>query len=257
MSLNTIYPPYVETFMPAFERDKPAEVTFSISNFNNSKRINFLHVSLVHQITNRKAFYETFSKDGAPFRIEKGILILPFSTDGNETMYNKIKMLEYDEVSKLYTLRIPREALSTSAKKQEPAEFRVDGYYKLQLRFDQTDPSTDVSNVDYLSDFRINFSEWSRVCLLKAIPTPDIALTNFDNLNDAGNKIVETVIPSFNSGIIEVAGHVFFKNNPQNSYEEYMKSYSISIYEKDNPENVLDSIGPVYTAKEADANNIY
>ena len=54
--VSTIYPPLVETFMPAFPYEGPAEVTFSISPYNTAANIQRIHVSLVNQRTNQSAF---------------------------------------------------------------------------------------------------------------------------------------------------------------------------------------------------------
>jgi hypothetical protein len=54
--LNTLYPPLVDTFMPAFPYTESAVVHFTISPYNSSYDIKYLHVTLVNQKTNRNAF---------------------------------------------------------------------------------------------------------------------------------------------------------------------------------------------------------
>ena len=54
--VSTVYPPLIETFMPAFPYEGPAEVTFSISPYNTGASIKRIHVSLVNQRTNQSAF---------------------------------------------------------------------------------------------------------------------------------------------------------------------------------------------------------
>jgi hypothetical protein len=50
--LSTIYPPLIDTFMPAFPYNESAEINFSISPYNNAGNIKRLHVSIVDQRTN-------------------------------------------------------------------------------------------------------------------------------------------------------------------------------------------------------------
>jgi hypothetical protein len=50
--LSTIYPPLVDTFMPAFPYTESAIVNFSISPYNRPSSISKLHVSIVDQRTN-------------------------------------------------------------------------------------------------------------------------------------------------------------------------------------------------------------
>jgi hypothetical protein len=54
--LSTLYPPLIDTFMPAFPYDENVTIEFSISPYNTANMINFLHVSLVNQKTNQNAF---------------------------------------------------------------------------------------------------------------------------------------------------------------------------------------------------------
>jgi hypothetical protein len=54
--LSTLYPPLIDTFMPAFPYNESAKVEFSISPYNSINSIKYLHVSLVNQKTNQNAF---------------------------------------------------------------------------------------------------------------------------------------------------------------------------------------------------------
>ena len=59
--LSTLYPPLIDTFMPAFEKSGPAIATFSISPYNTNADIARIHVSLVEQTTNLNAFKQNDS----------------------------------------------------------------------------------------------------------------------------------------------------------------------------------------------------
>ena len=50
--LSTLYPPLIDTFMPAFPVSQSAVVNFSLSPYNSWRNITKLHVSIVDQRTN-------------------------------------------------------------------------------------------------------------------------------------------------------------------------------------------------------------
>ena len=50
--LSTLYPPLIDTFMPAFPKNESAVINFSISPYNSRTSITKLHVSVVDQRTN-------------------------------------------------------------------------------------------------------------------------------------------------------------------------------------------------------------
>lgn len=53
--LNTLYPPLIDTFMPAFKNNGNGKVTFSLSPYNVAGDIKKIHVSLVNQKSNLNA----------------------------------------------------------------------------------------------------------------------------------------------------------------------------------------------------------
>lgn len=79
--LSTLYPPLVDTFMPAFINTEPAYITFSISPYNEKKQIKYVHVSLVNQQTNINALAANMTAAGLStsneYTLRNGILILP------------------------------------------------------------------------------------------------------------------------------------------------------------------------------------
>ena len=57
-TLNTMYPPQVDTFMPSFCYNAPAKVWFNVSSYNEDliDQIEFIHVSMVDQRNNINVF---------------------------------------------------------------------------------------------------------------------------------------------------------------------------------------------------------
>lgn len=232
--LSTLYPPLVSDFMPAFLASESATVQFSISPYNSIGEIKRLHVSLVYQYTNIKEIKnkELNASSNNNGQIINNIWIIDMS---NSTY------IQYNQVTKMYTLTIPKRILKNES-------FSTEGYYKLQLRFDEFNGKI---GEDYLIANRNKFSEWSSVCLLKAIPDVSILLSNFDLSNG------QTDIPTFNTGIIPITGEVVFENNLNGTKAETLRSYEITIYNKIDPTDILDSSGVIYAANQIDLNRIY
>ena len=243
--LSTLYPPLVDTFMPAFVDTESAYIKFSVSPYNSRKDIKYLHVSLVNQKTNIKALAANNAAVGSnglnrdDVTIQDGIAI--YKMDSN--------LISYDKNTELYTVHIPpswlRSPITTS---EGEAAFSVEGFYKAQIRFDENFEKNPFNTSDYLITGRSLFSEWSSVCLLKAIPKPIIELKQFE----------DGAIPTFNPGVIPVTGQVIFSSeNLTGKDAETVRSYQISIFNTENPAIVVDTSGVIFTANSADPNQIY
>lgn len=260
--LSTLYPPLIDTFMPAFPYDGNAEVEFSISPYNSADSINYLHISLVNQKTNQNAFEGSMRALRPEDRrrlsgtsLVNGIWIIPFQ---------EIDNILYNDENNLWHLTIPS-ALLKNQDNVSNKVFTIDYYYKLQLRFDEC---SNVSTFDaaYLTQQRPYFSEWSSICLLKAIPKIGCSLKNFDNLEiqraniDNGLSADEnaTSIPQYTSGSINLTGFLTFHNSDMSimtsdQHGEYLKNYIIQVL---NEEGELLEESPIqYTASSTDKNS--
>lgn len=248
--LSTLYPPLIDTFMPAFAKEGPAKIQFTVPQYNSDKAISRIHVSLVDQYTNIKSFVNQrkFNDTVTKEVILNGILILSMTSS----------YISLNEETGIYTLDIPLKINNQSILAKDNSNFSTANYYKVQLRFDSTTSPESLYNVNsnYLINNRENFSEWSSVCLIKAISKPTLTLTNFDLRMD-GTKITEQTNPFFNAGIIPIVGDVRFENDTNSNNKETLRSYEIKIYEKNHPDNILDSSGVIYTANQVDPNHIY
>lgn len=94
--LSTLYPPLIDTFMPAFLTEGPAVATFSISPYNATNTISRIHVSLVDQKTNLNAFAQNNSAAQAPIargQLVDGIWILSFEEFENYLAYDTVSEL--------------------------------------------------------------------------------------------------------------------------------------------------------------------
>ena len=146
---NTLYPPQVNTFMPAFTGDS-AVVYYSISPYNTSVSASTrVQVTVVDQVTNQNALADT-----------SGV----FRTQG-----------EPDEVAGLCKIVIP-------ASDMYDGKFKNNQFYKVQLRFDKSEKDST------LVDSREYCSEWSSVCLIRYISQPTLTIRNFETASPAFNK---------------------------------------------------------------------
>ena len=289
--LSTLYPPLVDTFMPAFPNQGDAVVHFTVSPYNSSYDIKYLHVTLVNQKTNKNAFTLNNNSDSVPAgtALLNGVWIIPF----DETLDNQPNpYIDMDRDANYYTLTIPRSILKPN--EENKREFVVDCYYKVQLRFDKyIDSISGVTtittwNTDYLIEKRAFFSEWSSVTLLKAIPTISVHFNNFTiGLKDYARtnpaaSITNVMQPGFTvpmrkpqymPGIIPFAGNLTFEGENDSgidkstrteyynrdirttSNSEYLMWYQIKVY-NELDELVRDS-GIQYPARAEKTNNFY
>lgn len=287
--LSTLYPPLIDTFMPAFPNEQNAVVHFTISPYNSSYEIQYLHITLVNQKTNKNAFAsddDMETPEGT--RLINGVWIIPFSEtiNGNDNSW-----LTLDREANYYTLYIPPSLLKKN--QDNSRKFIVDHYYKVQLRFDKNLESSDgrssISswNSNYLTEKRAFFSEWSSISLIKAIPTITVHLNNFTmELDDYFKTNPNTSITNINStftipvrtpqympGIIPIAGNLTFEGYEDSgldkkinteyyqrdirttSGQEYLSSYIINVYDDKN--KLIKSSGKKYVAQAEKTNNFY
>ena len=231
MAVTTnLYPPIVETYMPAFlvgseDTEKNiCRIYFSLSMFNNLNQIKNVQVSLRNQSTNLSALN--------PKLYPSEIMITNILEDVNINTANKY----YIEIK-------PSDIINNN--------FIIDQYYKVQLRFTNTDASEvpfqegEPQAIDaWLSENLLNFSEWSTVVLIRGISTPTINLKDFDfgMTTDIMSEI----------GYLQIVGNVSFADPNET---ETLKSYRITM--QDNTSNdILFDTGNIFTSNFANVNGI-
>ena len=270
--LSTLYPPLIDTFMPAFPKTESAVINFSISPYNSRTSITKLHVSIVDQRTNlsvlKPSGYLTDLVNGESIDnnnsyFVNGIWII----DAKAINLNNLQI----NTNNTCQLTIPPEALKDGS-------FITSNYYKVQLRF-----SNDTENIginldnNYLTKNRPYFSEWSSICLIKAIPNISLQIAGYD----PSNKIKELeqtsrqYPESFPAGIIPIAGNVQFEYGESidtedstgltsnlNYYQistkdqETLRSYQVTVENEADETDTLES-EIIYTYGNEDPNRIY
>ncbi len=219
MATINLYPPMVDTYMPAFligsgdTVKDTCRVYFSLSLYNSANEIANVQVIISDQNTNVSVLNSK--------RYPTGIMLTPLKTD-----------LMKASNDRYYVDITPGDI--------EGETFEINKYYKVQLRFtSQSATSVDLSfpqAIDYWLNSKANlseFSEWSTVCLVRGISVPMLSIVGLDVHAD------ETILTST---LIDIIGKINYRDS---SETDYLKSYQIKIYNS-NQEVIIDS-GTVYT----------
>lgn len=214
MALINLYPPIVDTYMPAFLYTESCKIYFSLSPYNSFNDIKYAQVTLTYQNSNLTAL--------------------------NSKHYpNEIKVCDIAEdntisnTNKKYYITINQNDLNDES-------FLINNYYKVQIRFVSKEAKTltELNNVGayketaaWLLENRDYFSEWSTVCLIRGIAKPVLKMADYIT---NGN--------SFSSRSLQVLGSLSF--NP--TYEkETLKSYQIFLQENGN--KIIEKTNIIYT----------
>lgn len=237
---SNLYPPVIDTYMPAFLADgnndikKICKVYFSISSFNSRKELNHAQIVLNNQNTN----VSVLNKAKYPCGIKL------------TEIYEDITRVSEDK----YYIEIDPSDLEpeywNSETQTYESRFDINQYYKVQIRFSSAaapsnismSPSqwdeekkkyTDAQAIDSWLVQNLNyFSEWSTVCLVRAISTPILSLNNFD--------VAATSI-TWASSNVDLVGTLTFLDPLET---EILKNYRIKLYDKE--DNLIIDSGDIY-----------
>lgn len=210
---NNLYPPIVDTYMPAFIRTQACRIYFSLSIYNSAEEIKNVQIVISNQNTNLSALTPGLY----PAEIKLATLQKDESREGDDK----------------YFVTINPEDLQSGV-------FELNQYYKVQLRFTGTG-ATNLNSSSQIAKWLIDnqkfFSEWSTVCLIKGIQKPELYLKGFENIDER-----ETI---FTSEVVEFVGSMYYEEDAEVE-KEYLKLYRIKIYRISSNSLVYDS-GDVYT----------
>lgn len=211
--LSNLYPPIMPSVIPSFIRTSTCKIYFSISEYNSFTDILNVQISLIDIETNTSAFDSSL-----------------YPAD--------IKLAELKQDSQIeddyrYYVEIKASDLANH-------EFKLNKYYKVQLRFTSTNAENIVLQPPqaisaWLSQNIQHFSEWSRSCLIRGISQPIINLNNLIK-----NKTVTLDTP-----LAKVIGELSFQDAAQT---DYLTEYNIKIYVNDKIglQNIIFDSGTIY-----------
>ena len=158
MASRTLYPPIVDSYMPAFETQENSnnycDIYFRLSKFNAKVDFTSVHVSIVKQDTNMNVVNinnsNRYSSTGIILNVK------PFSVENEDN---------------LYYIRIYGSDLSSKSNNFQG--WIPDWTYKIQLRLSSVDyrgeATEGMGQEAWLNAKASYFSEWSTICILKAI----------------------------------------------------------------------------------------
>lgn len=226
--VNTLYPPLIETFQPAFVYDTYAFISFSLSPFNSSNDIKAIHISVADQRNNSNVLIQnqTIKRNSEILgKIMNGILIAEFPTfDKENDSLQQQGIFQYDSKNNVYAVILDPEWLNKAKDKC----WNNNQYYQVQIRFDRNENTNEWKNASddntYLLNYREYFSEWSSVTLIKPILEPIIAIAQLTTDQEA----IKTTYP----GTFHISGYINFIQSTKEGASwpetERLQSYRIT-----------------------------
>lgn len=280
MAGNVLYPPSIASFMPAFIYDTDPIVWFSLSSFNNVNDVKNVHVSvrdqrtnenvLVFPGTNRKIPYLVWNMERHLTDSGQGFISNPTSICNSVTDKNVYGVrIPRACLNSSFSYN---QSSEDSDEVENVKCFNINQYYKVQIRFDGKGwedpdiaatllepviPDTDDNNNDngigsdddYIKAINAYnavgvveriFSEWSQVCLIRAIREPQFKLTTkdgdwrgFKTLSEANSL---GTAKTFAIGEMPISGTMYYELKEDESEiaeHERIGSYSIEILDEE------------------------
>lgn len=225
MAINTLYPPIVDTYMPAFKVNEAGEgicrIYFAISKYNelataaevpgtNDAKIRSIWVSVVNQFTNFSVVDDTI--DG----YASGLIYFP---------YSNIQIDEGKAGDHKYYIEVNSALLKD--KKWERGQS-----YKIQLRF--CSKSIIENTMSWPVNNSSSFSEWSTITLVQGVIEPTIQLNGLEaNIETVLGTTDNTIIGSFNFNSLD---------------NDFLNYYNFKLYKQFDLDTVLYDSGTVYTS---------
>ena len=158
--INNLFPPIINTYMPSFNiQQGVCRVYFSLSDFNSYAQVkNYVQVTVNDKNTNQSVLN--------PDLYPAGIKIV-----------NEMQKDNTVETDMKYFIEISASDLKGG--------FKTNRFYKVQIRFTDSNiidkPTQSSGLAGWLVDNQLYFSEWSSVCLIRGIETPQVTLRGVEN----------------------------------------------------------------------------
>ena len=220
---NNLYPPIVKTYMPAFVtnssniEETTCKVYFSLSPYNKSTDIANVQVTIRDQNSNKSML----KRADYPSEV-------------------KITSLQEDTTRKVdkFYIEIPEADIQGG--------WKINKYYRIQVRFTDTnaeaiEPGT-IKLDTWLSANYEHFSEWSTVCLVRAISTPTLEISGYDM---DSQQIVWSLANT------QILGKLTFEDKEET---DVLKHYQIKLYDFET-DTLLSDSGIQYSNNYNDLNS--
>lgn len=221
MAALTLYPPIVDTYMPAFIVGKDGTGTcriyFAISDYNalggdgKDNEILHLFVSITNQYTNESIVDTDLFKSGLINLSWENLEILE---DSNKTGDDKF----YIEITSDWL---------------KDKKWNTGEVYKIQIRF--CNAVSIENSMSWLTANINKLSEWSTVCLIQGIVKPIVSLKNFPSGNN--REVIFSVSDN------HIVGNIHFDSVDN----DYLNTYKIQLFEQADLNKILYDSGDIYS----------
>ena len=247
MASINLYPPIIDTYMPAYlnpitNQCQKCRIYFALSSLNSADEISYVQLSLINQKTNQSALN--------PVLYPNGIKMVKFSS---------VQTAEGLYYIDLYVGNLTQ-SVNINNKSTQIADilkFETNQYYKVQIRLGSKDLAnltstttlTTSAGVYTIINFTSNWlgqslqyiSEWSTVCLIKGLSRPTFTFTS-SALNSCNAESATTITIGENIPVIGLFG---FEDSTET---DYLKSYRVTLMNS-NSTILYDDSGLCFTDK--------
>lgn len=214
MASNNLFPPIIDDYLPAFlQAGNSCNIVFKLSQFNTANEFDLSLTQITVSNLNTNKSMLNLNKYPNEIKIAEAI------SNGDGT-YSII----LNNIEKKYDAE-GHEIERWSLLKTD--QFELNTYYKIQIRLTKAGTTTkDIGTSTWFNSNLENFSEWSTVCLIRAIATPTLQLNavsdtgvlsaaniigklTFSNPAEKESIYTYRILVMKNSEIIEDSGFIY------------------------------------------------
>jgi len=240
MPSRVLYPPTIDSYLPAFQAGPASKcrVYFSLSKFNSISDFSSIHVSVVKQNSGINVVNTKDDVASSRYRATGIILnVKPSTVEGKDNLYY-FDILNSDLMSKDNNIGTGYEGW-------------IPGWiYKIQIRLSQKDYSpADGGQAAWINSNSFYFSEWSTVCVTKAIGRMDLIVPPLDfDSTDENNPTSEEKVKTLYISTLDFFGKIISEDTSEVLYQYRLKIYDI------NDDKLLEDSGDIFASQYQDTN---
>ena len=188
MASTTLYPPIIDSYMPAFIAADGCRLYFSMSEYSSSiSSVASTHISIVKQSSGQSVVHKIDDAAHGRYRAT-GIIIInsaPQPVSGADNVY-------YIDIT------------NDDVASGDNAGWVSGWIYKAQVRLGTVAYDGTIGQTAWLNANASNFSEWSTVCILKATSAPVITIPILENISTLDLSTLDIVGDYYNSDTKEL-----------------------------------------------------
>ena len=221
MASTTLYPPIIDSYMPAFVASNGCTLYFSMSEYSSSiSGVASTHVSIIKQSSGQSVVNKIDDSRFGRYR-STGIIIINAAPEPAPWMGDNVYYIELD---------------NDDVTSGDSIGWQPGWIYKAQVRLSTVAYDGTIGQTAWLNANASNFSEWSTYCILKATDEPEITIPILENS------------PTLDLSILNITGDYY--NSDQS---ELLYSYYLELYD-DTDGIVVETTEELYTNQYASPN---